>query len=421
MLCIETLAPYRNAAIKKGLSTAMTIPASEPKLESKDGTTDSTPQGRGQVASLLAALLLAFAMIAAGCSSDGDIASEVPEAATSVEETDETPADDDSDGEAPTGPVDEEQEDTADATQDDDIVTATIGIANIAPVVALELVNQGFTDGMAECSTVDATLDYRNAEGDGSQLSPIVAEFLDSDVDLILAISTPVLQATAAANEADGRETPVLFAAVTDPFAAGVAESPEDKPSWLTGWQGDAPVAGMFDIAAEINPDASAIGVAYDPSQVNSEVALAKMQAEAELRGWTVETATIGDSSEVGTAASSLATRDIDFFFVPTDSILVNGLSGMVQVAADFDIPMIAQDSGIAQAGAAVGTGLDYYGDGQRNADYACQILSGTATPADFPIQQFPDELVRHNSTSAAEQGFEIPESVLAVSEDVAG
>ena len=175
----------------------------------------------------------------------------------------------------------------------------------------------------------------------------------------------------------------------------------------------------MFDIAAEVNPDGTTIGVAYDPSQVNSEVALGKMQAEADARGWTVETATIGDSSEVGTASNSLATRDIDFFFVPTDSILVNGLAGMVQVADDFDIPMIAQDSGITQAGAAIGTGLDYYGDGQRNAEYACQILAGEATPADFPIMQFENELVRYNSASAEAQGFEIPASVLEVGEDV--
>ena len=292
-------------------------------------------------------------------------------------------------------------------------VNATIGIANIAPVAALELVYQGFSDGMDECAAVDATIDYRNAEGDGSQLGPIISEFLDSDVDMILAISTPVLQATVAANESDGRGTPVLFGAVTNPYAAEAAAGPDDKPAWLTGWQADAPVAGMFDIAAAINPEGTTIGIAYDPSQVNSEIAVAKMQAEADARGMTVETATIGDSSEVGTAATSLASRDIDFFFVPTDSILVNGLAGMVQVADDFDIPMIAQDANITRAGAAVGTGLDYYGDGQRNADYACQILAGEATPADFPIQQFPDELIGYNTAAAEAQGFELPAMVL--------
>ncbi len=353
--------------------------------------------------------MLSLALVAAACGSD--------DAETSTE-TSTDAAVDTTDSEVV---ADEPTEDSAEepAEESDAPVVATIGIVNIAPVTALELVNQGFTDGMAQCAGVDATLDYRNAEGDGSQLAPIVAEFLDSDVDLILAISTPVLQATVAANEADGRETPVLFGAVTDPYAAGAAVGPDDKPSWLTGWQADAPVAGMFDIAAQINPDGTVIGVAFDPSQVNSEVALAKMQAEADSRGWTVETATIGDSSEVGTASNSLASRGIDFFFVPTDSILVNGLAGMAQVADDFDIPMIAQDSGIAQAGAAIGTGLDYEGDGMRNAEYACEILKGNATPADYPIQQFDEELVAYNSTAAAAQGFEIPASIVEVGTDV--
>ncbi len=368
----------------------------------------------------LAAVVTVMALALAACGSDDPDDATVGDDATDTTAVDEAPE--------PTEPettdteaADPEPEDAATTTEaaTDTAVTATIGIASIAPVAALELVNDGFTDGMQECDAVDATLDYRNAEGDGSQLAPIIAEFLDSDVDLILAISTPVLQATVAANEADGRGTPVLFGAVTDPFAAGAAVGPDDKPEWLAGWQANAPVTGMFDIAATINPDATSIGVAYDPSQVNSEVALAKMEAEAESRGWTVETATIGDSSEVGTAANSLATRDIDFFFVPTDSILVNGLGGMVQVADDFNIPMIAQDSGITQAGAAIGTGLDYYGDGQRNADFACQILAGTATPADFPIEQFSTELVRFSTSAAEAQGFEIPDSVSSIGEDI--
>ncbi|MEM8904676.1 MAG: ABC transporter substrate-binding protein [Actinomycetota bacterium] len=367
----------------------------------------------------LFASVLFLVLVAAACGdSDDDATTDTTVAeATDSTESESTEAPDDT--EAATDTTEAAPETTTAEGDDATAATATIGIVNIAPVAALELVNDGFTDGMGECAAVDATLDYRNAEGDGSQLAPIVAEFLDSDVDLILAISTPVLQATVAANEADGRGTPVLFGAVTDPFAAGAAAGPDDKPDWLAGWQADAPVVGMFDIAAEINPEATTIGVAYDPSLVNSVVALAKREAEAEARGWTVETATIGDSSEVGTAANSLATRDIDFFFVPTDSILVNGLAGMAQVADDFDIPMIAQDSGITQAGAAIGTGLDYYGDGRRNADYACQILSGQATPADFPIQQFSEELVAYSTTNAAAQGIEIPATVAEVGTDI--
>lgn len=347
--------------------------------------------------------LTALSLVAASCGSGGgDTATtEGPSSETTAGPAAETPA---------TEPAMEEETDTSEAETGP--VEVTIGVANIAPVAALELVHDGFVAGLEACPGVSATIDYRNAEGDGAQLGPIVAEFLDSDVDMILAISTPVLQATVAANEADGRGTPVLFGAVTDPFAAGAANGPSDKPEWLTGWQADSPVTGMFDIAEAINPDAKIIGVAYDPSQVNAEIAVQKMIKEAEARGLTVETATIGDSSEVGTAANTLASRDVDFFFVPTDSILVNGLAGMAQVADDFDIPMIAQDANIPRAGAAIGTGLDYYGDGQRNAEYACEILQGNASPADYDIQQFPEELIGYNSAAAEAQGFEIPESV---------
>ncbi|MCP5035449.1 MAG: hypothetical protein GY939_26925 [Actinomycetia bacterium] len=362
---------------------------------------------------LLIAVLATLALVATACGSDDSDGDAADEQSVDEQTAEEEPAD-----EEPAAAEDGDADADDSEEQATEPVEAVIGIVNIAPVAALELVHEGFTSGMDECVGVNATIDYRNAEGDGAQLGPIVTAFLDDDVDMILAISTPALQATVGANEADGRGTPVLFGAVTNPFAAGAAAGPDDKPDWLTGWQADAPVGGMFDIAEAVNPDLATIGIAYDPSQVNAELAVEKMQAEADARGYMIETAVIGDSSEVGTAANSLAGRGVDVFFVPTDSILVNGLAGMVQVADDFDIPMIAQDSNIARAGAAIGTGLDYLGDGQRNADYACEILQGNATPADYPIQQFPEELVAYSSSAAAAQGFEVPEAVAAGAED---
>ncbi len=357
-------------------------------------------------------LLAVGALLASACGSDDS------SDAAATSSTDAPAADDDSaDDEAVE--TDEEAPETDDEPAGSEPVQVTIGIANIAPVQALLLVEEGFYEGIAECSDlISPEFVSRNAEGDGSAIGPIVSEFLASDVDMILAISTPVLQATVSANEADGRGTPVLFGAVTDPFAAGAAVSSTDKPDWLAGWQADAPVIGMFDIAQEAIPNLAVIGVAYDPSQVNSERALEKMQAEADARGLTIETATIADSSEVGTASAALAGRDIDAFFVPTDSILVNGLAGMVSVADDFNIPMIAQDSNTTSAGAAIGTGLDYRGDGVRNGQMACQILTGEATPADFPIQQFETELVAYNTASALAQELEIPAWVVEAGVD---
>lgn len=362
--------------------------------------------------------MFAFTLMAASCGSSDSEGSESADAASEASEAEASAASETSaeETEAEASAAEASTEEAA----GDEPLAVTIGIANIAPVDALLLVEEGFIEGMESCAA-EITPEYvsRNAEGDGSVLGPIITEFLASDVDLILAISTPVLQAAVTANEADGRGTPVLFGAVTDPFAAGAAVGPDDKPEWLTGWQADSPVTGMFDIALEINPDLAIIGVAYDPSQVNSEKSLAKIQAEADARGLTVESATIGDSSEVGTASAALAARDVDVFFVPTDSILVNGLAGMVAVADDFDIPMIAQDSNTASAGAAIGTGLDYRGDGVRNGEYACQILTGQATPADFPIQQFDVEFVGYNLASAEAQGFEIPASILETGVDL--
>jgi putative ABC transport system substrate-binding protein len=298
-------------------------------------------------------------------------------------------------------------------------MSATAGLAILAPAPALELAASGFKDAAAECATVDIEIVERNAEGDIPALTSIIEGFLGDEVGLIATVTTPAAQAAFQVVGAAGGTTPVVFSVVTDPFAAGLATDPTTHEPWITGSQSLPPFNEVVDAAQAVVPDLAVMGVVYNPSEANAQTVVDALQAIADERGLTLELATIADSSEVGQATEALLGRDVDAFIVPTDTTMVSGMAAMVQIAGDNDIAVIGTDANHAQTGAAIGLGTDYYGSGVRAGDIACSVLSGEATPADFDIEPVESLGIAVNLEAADAQGVTIPEDLLASAETV--
>ncbi len=352
----------------------------------------------------IAALACSSMLVVAACGSDGDSDDESAPPATEAAEADQ-PTDEE--------PVPEE------APEEEALPEATIGLVNLAPVPALELAVDGFDDGIAECATANIEVIERNAEGDIPTLTTIIDGYVADQVDLIATITTPAAQAAFQVVGNAGEETPVVYAVVTDPFAAGLAEDASTHEPWITGSQSLPPFGIVIDAAQEIVPGMEVMGTVYNPSESNSQTVIDALQAIADERGLTLEVATVSDSSEVGQAAESLAATGVDVFIIPTDTTVASGQAAWAQVAADNDIPLIGTDKNMAATDAAIGIGTDYYGAGARSAEIACAVVSGTATPADFDVINIESLGIAVNPAAAADQAAVIPDSLLADAEVV--
>ena len=110
------------------------------------------------------------------------------------------------------------------------------------------------------------------------------------------------------------------------------------------------------------------------------------IQAIADARGLTLETATATTSAEVQQAAEALVGRGVDVILVPTISTVDSGQAAIAQVAADSDVPVVGSASAQAGTSAAVAVGADYYAAGYDAGERACAILSGEATPAELDV-----------------------------------
>ncbi|MCB9078015.1 MAG: ABC transporter substrate-binding protein [Anaerolineaceae bacterium] len=291
----------------------------------------------------------------------------------------------------------------------------TIGIMQLVSHPALDAEREGAIKALADNGFIEGenlTLDYQNAEGDIATLTTIAQKFVDEDVDLILSITTPAMQAAYNVTK-DLEGPPIVFTAVTDPYAAGVATAPDDHPAWVTGIQGMPPVEDAMAVIKEVLPDVKTIGMIWNTAEKNSEVATSIARDTAADMGIELVEANIADSSEVQTAAESLAAQGVDAFFVSTDSTVVAGFEALVKVADENDIPLFANDPASSKRGAVAALGLDYFQDGLDAGTIAGTILKGDKTAGEITIERQRAGLLAVNLKSSESQGVELPAEVV--------
>ena len=114
-----------------------------------------------------------------------------------------------------------------------------VALINYITVPVLEAGEEGLLDGLAEAGFRDGDkieITRYNAEGDRSTAVLISKEVAGGDFDLVLTLSTPVLQSFANANRQTRKRH--VFTLTTDPWGAGVGISREDPaihPPYMTG------------------------------------------------------------------------------------------------------------------------------------------------------------------------------------------
>ena len=112
-----------------------------------------------------------------------------------------------------------------------------IGISKFVQHPALDAVEQGIMDDLAELGWDNITYDLQNANADANTSAQIATKFKSSGVDLAVGIATPTAQALVKSIN----DIPVIYSAVTDPVSAGLVESYDKGESNVTGYSDMTP------------------------------------------------------------------------------------------------------------------------------------------------------------------------------------
>jgi ABC-type uncharacterized transport system substrate-binding protein len=277
---------------------------------------------------------------------------------------------------------------------------------------------QGVLAGLAAAGYSDGgTIQVHryNAEGDAGTASTIARALVGGDDELLITLSTPSLQAVAAANR-DARRLHV-FGMVSDPVIAGVGiarDDPMKHPPYMVGLGTMQPVAKAFHMARRLCRNLAKVGVAWNPSEANSEacVRLARTVCN-ELQIKLLE-ANVEGSAAVREGVAALIGRGAEAIWVGGDNTVLSAFDAVLGPARAARVPVFTNIPGSAARGALFDLGADYHRVGESVGRLAARVLDGES-PAGMPIQyEVPPEFWINRLALAAlkGRGWSVPADV---------
>ena len=248
----------------------------------------------------------------------------------------------------------------------------------------------------------------RNAEGDSSALATILENVKNDGVDILVPIATNTAQSAKMVFEDTG--IPVVFAAVSDPVAAGLTG---DDCGFITGVSNNIPAAEIVRLISDFQPDYRKIGFLYTSSETNSVSTINAAKAYCDASGIAYEEVSIANLSELQTAAETLISKGVDALYTGNDNSIASAMSTYIDVAYEYGIPVYCgADSMVADGGFAT-IGVDYVQLGRQVAQIVIRLTRGEQ-PEDIPYETLSDYARFVNLQAAGRIGMDISGEILA-------
>ena len=254
---------------------------------------------------------------------------------------------------------------------------------------------------------------YREAAFDLPTANLMVEDALDEGADVLLTLSTQVgLIAATAISEMD--DPPVLiFAIVTLPYRAGLAEAPCIKPPNITGTEMFVDTAEWFAIPYLQNPDFANLGVIMDANNPSNEGYEEGLEQFVLATGANVELASATTAMEMAQAAEALLDKGVDAIFLPPRTSSPAGLPAVVSAA--YGVPVYSALVSDVIYGVPIGNGFEgWYREGVIAARLLIGHLRGELDIATTSIAVTPSFKVALNLDAADMQGVAISEALRA-------
>lgn len=270
-----------------------------------------------------------------------------------------------------------------------------------------DLCVQGLIDGL-KASGLDEGKNLEivraDAQGEMINIPAILQNYDNSDVDVIMTITTPCL--SGACNRV--KHKPVVFTCVTDPIAAGAGKTRTEHLSFVAGVGSFPPVSKMLDLMQKMIPGLRAVGTMYNPAEANSVKEMTVAREIFQSRGIRLEEVAIAGSNEVLQSVQILAQRDVQAIWVPGDNTAVNGYEGAVKGAEDARLPIFTDECEALPRGGLACLGVGYHAAAMAAGKLAGQVLLG-ADPKALPFEEVAVEQLIISSGNAAQLNLPIP------------
>lgn len=284
-----------------------------------------------------------------------------------------------------------------------------IGIVQLAEHPALDEATRGFKEFLTEKLGDKVQFNVQNAQGEQTNCTTIVNQFVSSKVDLIMANAT---NAVKAAREATS-DIPIVGTSVTDYVFSGLVASNEAPGANVTGASDMNPVTVQVDLMKTLCPEVKTVGIVINSGEENSAIQAEEAKTAFEAEGFAVKIYSVADTNEIQTVVTA-ACNEVDAFYEPTDNLIAANVPTMSNITTAAGKPVICGEGGMCESGFLATYAISYYELGRAAGEQAFNILVNGADPATTPIFFFDVSQLTLvvNEQNAAELGITIPEEL---------
>lgn len=284
-----------------------------------------------------------------------------------------------------------------------------IGIVQLAEHPAMDEATRGFKEFLTEKLGDKVQFNVQNAQGEQTNCTTIVNQFVSSKVDLIMANAT---NAVKAAREATS-DIPVVGTSVTDYVSTGLVASNEAPGANVTGASDMNPVNVQVQLMKTLCPEVKTVGIVINSGEENSAIQAEEAKTAFEAEGFAVKIYSVADTNEIQTVVTA-ACNEVDAFYEPTDNLIAANVPTMSNITTAAGKPVICGEGGMCESGFLATYAISYYELGRAAGEQAFNILVNGADPATTPIFFFDVSNLSLviNEENAAELGITIPEEL---------
>ena len=291
------------------------------------------------------------------------------------------------------------------------VQTFKVGICNYVDDASLNQIVENIKsqlETLGKENNVKFEIEYDNCNADPNVLNQIVANFIADDVDLMIGVATPVAMTMQSLTE--GKNIPVVFAAVSDPEGAGLVASNDAPGSNITGTSDYLDTNAIMNLIFANNPDAKKIGLLYDIGQDSSTAPIEAAKKYLDDKGIEYVEHTGTNVDEIVLAAQAMVADGVDAIFTPTDNTVMTAELSIYETLAKAGIPHYTGADSFALNGAFLGYGVDYANLGVETANMVKGILVDGNDPASTPVMTFDNGTATINTDICKELGLDYDE-----------
>jgi putative ABC transport system substrate-binding protein len=279
---------------------------------------------------------------------------------------------------------------------------------------------RAFREGLGEGGYVEGknvAIEYRWAEGRYDRLPELAAELIGRRVDVIAATGgdpSPVAAKKATTT------IPIVFTSGGDPVATGLVTSLSRPGGNVTG----ATVMAVelapkrLELIRQIVPNATTIAMVVNPKFPQAQSEVHDVESGAHSLGLQVNVLAASTESEIDKAFAHIARQKTDAAIIATDPFLLSRREQLARLSLDFRVPTMSHLREFVEAGALMSYGPSILAAYRQAGVYTGNILKG-AKPADLPVMQPTKFELAINLKTAKVLGLQIPDKVLALTDEV--